>query len=147
MLELYGTGVRCALICPNVALTGFQQRADIRKYSRVSRIAGRVTSDQVARQFGDQRNLGLHPLQDHGIDRIHVRGGQRDHRIERRGTRLPERMHSRSHGRRPSPAAAHFLAFAYQTRTRSLQEQVFVNGALASPAASPVFSSATWAGV
>jgi short-subunit dehydrogenase len=49
MLELYGTGVRCALMCPNVALTGFQQRADIRKYSRVSRIAGWVTSDQVAR--------------------------------------------------------------------------------------------------
>jgi short-subunit dehydrogenase len=48
MLELYGTGVRCALVCPNVALTGFQQRADIRKYSRVSRIAGWVTSDQVA---------------------------------------------------------------------------------------------------
>ena len=49
MLELYGTGVRCALVCPNVALTGFQQRADVRKYSRVSRIAGWVTSDQVAR--------------------------------------------------------------------------------------------------
>jgi NADP-dependent 3-hydroxy acid dehydrogenase YdfG len=49
MLELYGTGVRCALICPNVALTGFQQRADIRKYSRISRIAGWVTSEQVAR--------------------------------------------------------------------------------------------------
>jgi short-subunit dehydrogenase len=48
MLELYGTGVRCALICPNVALTGFQQRADIRKYSRISRLAGWVTSDQVA---------------------------------------------------------------------------------------------------
>jgi short-subunit dehydrogenase len=49
MLELYGTGVRCALVCPNVALTGFQQRADVHKYSRVSRIAGWVTSDQVAR--------------------------------------------------------------------------------------------------
>jgi hypothetical protein len=36
------------VVCPNVALTGFQQRADIRKYSRVSRIAGWVTSDQVA---------------------------------------------------------------------------------------------------
>jgi short-subunit dehydrogenase len=48
MLELYGTGVRCALVCPNVALTGFQQRADIRKYSRVSRIAGWVTSERVA---------------------------------------------------------------------------------------------------
>jgi uncharacterized protein len=49
MLELYGTGVRCALICPNVALTGFQQRADIRKYSRASRITGWITSEQVAR--------------------------------------------------------------------------------------------------
>jgi uncharacterized protein len=49
MLELYGTGVRCALICPNVALTGFQRRADIHKYTRISRIAGWVTSEQVAR--------------------------------------------------------------------------------------------------
>jgi NADP-dependent 3-hydroxy acid dehydrogenase YdfG len=48
MLELAGTGVRCALICPNVALTGFQLRADIQKYSRISRLVGWVTSDQVA---------------------------------------------------------------------------------------------------
>ena len=48
MLELAGTGVRCALICPGVALTGFQQRADIRKYSRITGLV-RVNSDQVAR--------------------------------------------------------------------------------------------------
>ena len=48
MLELEGTGVRCALICPGVAATGFQNRADIRKYSRITRIVG-VSTAQVAR--------------------------------------------------------------------------------------------------
>jgi uncharacterized protein len=47
MLELYGTGVRCALICPGPAPTGFQTRADSRKYARVLGLA-RCTSEQVA---------------------------------------------------------------------------------------------------
>jgi short-subunit dehydrogenase len=47
MLELYGTGVRCAVICPGVAPTGFQQRADQRKYARILKLV-RCTSDQVA---------------------------------------------------------------------------------------------------
>src|SRR5262245_15111836 len=47
MLELYGTGVRCALICPGVAPTGFQTRADSRKYARVLGLV-HCTSDQVA---------------------------------------------------------------------------------------------------
>lgn len=49
MLELYGTGVRCALICPNVALTNFQQRAGLLKYSRSTRLVPWVTSEQVTR--------------------------------------------------------------------------------------------------
>ena len=47
MIELHGTGVRCALICPGVAPTGFQQRADASKYARIARLVG-CTSDQVA---------------------------------------------------------------------------------------------------
>ncbi|HEX5688540.1 MAG TPA: SDR family NAD(P)-dependent oxidoreductase, partial [Roseiflexaceae bacterium] len=47
MLELYGTGVRCALICPGVAPTGFQVRADKRKYARILKLVG-CSSDQVA---------------------------------------------------------------------------------------------------
>jgi uncharacterized protein len=47
MLELHGTGVRCALICPGVASTGFQQRADSRKYARSTRLV-RCTAEQVA---------------------------------------------------------------------------------------------------
>jgi short-subunit dehydrogenase len=47
MLELHGTGVRCALICPGVAPTGFQHRADAAKYTRLARLFG-CTSDQVA---------------------------------------------------------------------------------------------------
>jgi uncharacterized protein len=47
MLELHGTGVRCALICPGIASTGFQQRADTSRYPRITRLVG-CTSDQVA---------------------------------------------------------------------------------------------------
>lgn len=36
LLELHGTGVRCALICPGVAPTGFQVRADPRKFARIT---------------------------------------------------------------------------------------------------------------
>jgi hypothetical protein len=47
MLELHGTGVRSALICPGIAPTGFQQRADASKYSRITRLTT-CTSEQVA---------------------------------------------------------------------------------------------------
>jgi short-subunit dehydrogenase len=47
MVELQGTGVRCALICPGVASTGFQQRADTAKYPRITRLTS-CTSAQVA---------------------------------------------------------------------------------------------------
>jgi short-subunit dehydrogenase len=47
MVELHGTGVRCALICPGVASTGFQQRADNKKYARITRLVA-CTADQVA---------------------------------------------------------------------------------------------------
>jgi short-subunit dehydrogenase len=47
MLELYGTGVRCALICPGPAATGFQTRADSRKYARILGLV-RCSVDQVA---------------------------------------------------------------------------------------------------
>lgn len=47
MLELAGTGVRCALICPGVAKTGFQQRADDAKYARSTRLSA-CTPEQVA---------------------------------------------------------------------------------------------------
>jgi len=47
MIELYGTGVRCALICPGSAPTGFQQRADAARYARITRLVA-CTSQQVA---------------------------------------------------------------------------------------------------
>ncbi|HJZ46472.1 MAG TPA: SDR family NAD(P)-dependent oxidoreductase [Roseiflexaceae bacterium] len=47
MLELHSTGVRCALVCPGAARTGFQQRADAAKYTRLSWLFG-CTSEQVA---------------------------------------------------------------------------------------------------
>jgi short-subunit dehydrogenase len=47
MIELHDTGVRCALICPGNAPTGFQQRADAAKYPRITRLVN-CTSEQVA---------------------------------------------------------------------------------------------------
>ena len=47
LLELYGTGVRCALVCPGVANTGFQRRADATMYARSTRLVT-CTSAQVA---------------------------------------------------------------------------------------------------
>lgn len=47
MLELYGTGVRCALICPGVAPTNFMQLADSNKYARVTRFSA-TTPEAVA---------------------------------------------------------------------------------------------------
>jgi short-subunit dehydrogenase len=47
MLELYGTGVRCALICPGVAPTSFMRRADINKYARATRFTT-TTAEAVA---------------------------------------------------------------------------------------------------
>jgi uncharacterized protein len=47
LLELHGTGVRCALVCPGVAATGFQQRAAESKYPRFTRLVA-CTSEQVA---------------------------------------------------------------------------------------------------
>ena len=47
MLELHGTGVRCALICPGNAPTSFQQHADAAKYPRITRLVD-CTSAQVA---------------------------------------------------------------------------------------------------
>ena len=37
MVELAGSGVRCALICPGVAPTGFQQHSGYEKYARIAR--------------------------------------------------------------------------------------------------------------
>jgi short-subunit dehydrogenase len=47
MIELGGTGVRCALICPGIAPTGFQRRADAAQYARITRLVT-CTSPQVA---------------------------------------------------------------------------------------------------
>jgi uncharacterized protein len=47
MIELDGTGVRCAMICPGIAPTGFQQRADAAKYPSITRLVA-CTSEQVA---------------------------------------------------------------------------------------------------
>lgn len=46
-VELEGSGVRCAIICPGVAHTTFMQRADIRKFSRATRLVPWLTAEQV----------------------------------------------------------------------------------------------------
>jgi uncharacterized protein len=47
-LELAGTGIRCALICPGPSLTPFMEHADINKYPRVTRILPWIKPEQVA---------------------------------------------------------------------------------------------------
>ncbi|HNP72247.1 MAG TPA: SDR family oxidoreductase, partial [Kouleothrix sp.] len=47
MVELEGTGVRCALLCPGLAATGFQQRSGWEQYPRITRWFS-CTSEQVA---------------------------------------------------------------------------------------------------
>ncbi len=47
MVELHGSGVRCALICPGVAMTNFMRRADITKFPLITRITS-TTAEQVA---------------------------------------------------------------------------------------------------
>jgi uncharacterized protein len=47
MIELAGTGVRCTLICPGIAATGFQRRADTARYARITQLVT-CTSQQVA---------------------------------------------------------------------------------------------------
>jgi hypothetical protein len=59
MLELRGTGVRCALICPGVARTGFQQRADDHKYARITRLT-HCTTEQVAAAITRAVQRGTH---------------------------------------------------------------------------------------
>ena len=64
-----------------------------------------AAGDQVAGELGDQRDLALHPLEDDGVDAVHVGRDQRHHRVERRralGAAADERWRSR---RRPSRAA------------------------------------------
>jgi short-subunit dehydrogenase len=47
MLELAGSGVRCALICPGIAPTGFQRHSGFDKYARIARWAD-TTPEHVA---------------------------------------------------------------------------------------------------
>lgn len=47
MLELEGSGVRCALICPGVAATGFQQHSGFERYARIARLTD-TTPEEVA---------------------------------------------------------------------------------------------------
>src|ERR1051326_4315145 len=76
-----------------------------------------AAGNQVAGELGDERNLALHALEDHGVDAVHVGGDERHHRVERRRAGGGQRVNVRRHERRPSRAAAVFLA-AYQTWTR-----------------------------
>ena len=43
-----------------------------------------AAGDQVSGKLGDQRDLALHPLEDDGVDAVHVAGDERDQRVERR---------------------------------------------------------------
>lgn len=57
--ELDGSGIRVAMICPGVAQTGFQQRADPAKFSRISKLSA-TTAEAVATVTADAIARGLH---------------------------------------------------------------------------------------
>ncbi len=47
-VELGGSGIRCALICPGPSLTNFMEHADIKKYPRVTRMLPWPKAEDVA---------------------------------------------------------------------------------------------------
>ncbi len=57
-----------------------------------------AAGDQMAGQFGDQRDLALHALENHRVDAVHVSRDQPDHRIERRCAAGRNRVDRRGHG-------------------------------------------------
>ncbi|MEM8529216.1 MAG: SDR family NAD(P)-dependent oxidoreductase [Chloroflexota bacterium] len=48
MLELHGTGVLCTVVCPGIALTGFQRRAPLERYARSTQLVPWTTAERVA---------------------------------------------------------------------------------------------------
>ena len=57
-----------------------------------------AAGDQVAGKLGDQRDLALHPLEDDGIDAVHVGRDERHQRVERRRALSGQRMDGGGHG-------------------------------------------------
>ena len=57
-----------------------------------------AAGNQVAGKLGDQRDLALHPLEDDGVDAVHVGGDQRHHRIERGRALQVQRVDGGGHG-------------------------------------------------
>jgi NADP-dependent 3-hydroxy acid dehydrogenase YdfG len=47
-VELGGSGVRCAIVCPGPSRTTFMQRAEIAKYPRITYLTPWLTAEQVA---------------------------------------------------------------------------------------------------
>src|SRR5206468_771812 len=64
-----------------------------------------ASGDEVPGKLGDQRDLALHPLEDHGIDAVHVAGDERHQRVERRLALVLETVDRSSHGARLGAAS------------------------------------------
>ncbi len=52
----------------------------------------------MAGEFGNQRDLALHALEDDGVDAVHVGGDERHHHVERRLAAAAQRMDGCDHG-------------------------------------------------
>jgi len=48
-LDLHGSGVRCALVCPHIVRTPFFQRADLAKVNRIASLLPWLNADDVGR--------------------------------------------------------------------------------------------------
>ncbi len=57
-----------------------------------------AAGDQMAGELGDQRDLALHPLENDGVDAVHVVGDERHQRVERRLASVLQRMDGSGHG-------------------------------------------------
>src|SRR3546814_4245318 len=56
-----------------------------------------ATGDQMAGQFRNQRDFGLHPFQNDAVDGVHVIGDQRHHGFTRRRRAAIQVMNGGSH--------------------------------------------------
>ena len=92
-----------------------EQRAAGERQHRPHALA--AAGDQMPGKLGDQRDLALHPLEDDGVDAVHVGRDERHQRVERRRALGLSVMDRRGHGAALAGRAPLFLA-AYQTWTR-----------------------------
>src|SRR4051794_31868452 len=104
---------RSELVMPRSGVA--QQRGAGERQHRPHALA--AARDQVPGELGDQRDLALHPLEDDGVDAVHVARDERHQRVERRRALGAEREDRCGHGAALA-GRRRLIKTAYQTWTR-----------------------------